>query len=204
MARGHAPGRRDRGGGRIQAPRIRRPRLRLQRPRPRWPRLVRAGGALACAAALAVYPALETPRLAWLEATIGVIAVLTLAAGLAWRHAPLFLWALALIGVQYAVWLELGTHALDQRAPVVGAGLLLTAELAFDSLEPELGPVTSTAALARLIVLAVVLLVSVGIDAIVLGATSIPVGGGIALTAIGVAAAVLALGVVFRLASVRR
>jgi len=88
--------------------------------------------------------------------------------------------------------------------PVVGAGLLLTAELAFDSLEPELGPATSTAALARLILIAAVLLVSVGVDAIVLGATSIPVGGGIALTAIGVAAAVAALSVVFRLASAHR
>jgi hypothetical protein len=151
-----------------------------------------------------VYPALETPKLAWLLWIIGALALLTLVVGLAWRHAPLFLWALALIGVQYAAWLEIGTHALDQRAPIVGAGLLLAAELAFDSLEPELGPSTSTAALARLIVIAVVLLVSVGVDAIVLGATSIPVAGGIALTAVGVTAAVLALGVVFRLASGHR
>lgn len=153
---------------------------------------------------LALYPALETPRFGWLMATIGVIAVLALVGGLVWRSGPMFLWALALIGVQYGFWLELGTHALDQRAPVVGAGLLLTAELAFDSLEPELGRITSTAALARAIALAVVLLVAVGLDAIVLGATSIPIGGGIALTAVGVAAAVLAIGLVFRLASARR
>jgi hypothetical protein len=165
---------------------------------------LRAGGALGCAAALVVYPALETPKLAWLLWMIGALAVLALAVGLGWRRATLFMWALALIGTQYASWLEIGTHALDQRAPVVGAGLLLTAELAFDSLEPELGPATSTAALARLIVIAVVLLVAVGIDAIVLGATSIPVGGGIALTAVGVTAAVLALGLVFRLASAHR
>jgi hypothetical protein len=153
---------------------------------------------------LALYPALETPRFGWLMATIGVIAVLTLVGGLVWRSGPMFLWALALIGVQYAFWLELGTNALDQRVPVVGAGLLLTAELAFDSLEPELGRITSTAALARAIALAVVLLLAVGLDAIVLGATSIPIGGGIALTAVGVAAAVLAIGLVFRLASARR
>jgi hypothetical protein len=176
----------------------------LRRPRPRWPRLLRAGGALTCASALAVYPALETPKLGWLLTTIGAIAVLTLAAGLAWRDGRLFMWALALIGVQYASWLEIGTHALDQRAPVVGAGLLLAAELAFDSLEPELGPATSTAALARLIVIAAVLLVSVGVDAIVLGATSIPIGGGIALTAVGVTAAVMALALVFKLATADR
>ena len=37
-----------------------------------------------------------------------------------------------------------------------------------------------------------------------LGATSLPVGGGVALTVVGVAAAVLALGVVTRLAAARR
>jgi hypothetical protein len=204
MARGHAPGGRYGGGRRIQAPRIHRPRLKLRKPRPRWARLLRAGGALACAGALVVYPALETPKLTWLLWIVAALALLTLVVGLGWRHPPLFLWALALIGVQYASWLEIGTHALDQRAPVVGAGLLLTAELAFDSLEPELGPSTSTAALARLIVIAAVLLVSVGVDAIVLGATSIPVGGGIALTAVGVTAAVMALGLVFKLASSHR
>ena len=52
--------------------------------------------------------------------------------------------------------------------------------------------------------IAAVLLVSVGVDAIVLGATSIPVGGGIALTAVGVTAAVMALGLVFKLASGHR
>ena len=76
MARGHASGCRNRGGGRIQAPRIRRPRLKLRRPRPRWARLLRAGGALACAAALVVYPALETPRLAWLLWMIAAVALL--------------------------------------------------------------------------------------------------------------------------------
>jgi hypothetical protein len=151
-----------------------------------------------------VYPAVGSSRLAWLLATIGVIAFVTLAVGLAWRSAQLFVWALVLLGVEYALWLELGTHALDQRAPVVGAGLLLTAELAFDSLEPEIGPLWSTAVLARAIALAVVVLVSIGIGAIVLGASSIPLTGGIALTAGGVVAAVLALALIARLATARR
>lgn len=133
-----------------------------------------------------------------------MIAFGTLAVGIGRRRGDLFVWALALLGADYALWLELGTHALDQRAPVVGAGLLLTAELAFDSLEPELGPLVSTPALARTIALAVVILASVGIGALVLGAASLPVGGGIALTAVGVAAAVVAVGLISRLAAARR
>ena len=164
----------------------------------------RAVGSLACAGALAAYPAAAATRLGWVLAAIGVVAFGTLAVGLGLRRPQLFLWALVLLGVEYAVWLELETHALDQRAPVVGAGLLLTAELAFDSLEPELGPITSTAVLARVIVLAVVVLASVGIGAIVLGAASIPLGGGVVVTALGVAAAVLALALIARLAAARR
>jgi hypothetical protein len=169
-----------------------------------WPRLGRAAGSLACAGALAAYPALEATRLPWLQAALGIAACATLAVGLARRRSQLFVWALALLGADYAVWLELGTHALDQRAPVVGAGFLLAAELAFDSLEPELGPITSTAAISRAIALTVVLLASVGVDALVLGATSIPVGGGIALTVLGVVAAVVALALITRLAAERR
>ena len=139
-------------------------------------------------------------------ATLGVIAVVTLGLGLGLglRRAQLLVWALVLLGVDYAVWLELGTHALDQRAPVVGAGLLLTAELAFDSLEPEVGSFGSTAVLARAIALAVVILASVGIGAVVLAAASVPLSGGIELTGVGVVAAVLALAVIARLATARR
>ncbi len=136
-------------------------------------------------------------------ATIGVVAVVTLAAGLGLRRAQLLVWALVLLGVDYAVWLELGTHALDQRAPIVGAGLLLTAELAFDSLEPEIGSLASTAVLARAIALAVVILASVGVGAVVLAASSIPLSGGIALTGVGVVAAVCALALIARLATAR-
>jgi hypothetical protein len=137
-------------------------------------------------------------------ATIGVIGVATLAAGLGLRRAQLLVWGLVLLGADYAVWLELGTHVLDQRAPVVGAGLLLTAELAFDSLEPEIGSLASTAVLARAIALTVVILASVAVGAVVLAASSIPLSGGIALTGIGVVAAVFALALIARLATARR
>src|SRR5712691_3881737 len=192
MAAREAARRRDRGGGRIQASRIRRTRL------------IQVAGSLACGAALAAYPAAAAGRFPWLHVGIGGAALAALATGLALRRSTLFVWALVLLGADYAVWLELGTHALDQRAPIVGAGLILTAELAFDSLEPEVGRSDSTVVLARAIVLAAVVLGAVGVGALVLAAASIPLTGGVALTALGSAAAALVLGVIRRLAAERR
>jgi hypothetical protein len=140
----------------------------------------------------------------WLHAGIAILAFLTLGAGLALRRSTLFVWALVLLGAEYALWLELGTHALDQRAPIVGGGLLLTAELAFDSLEPEVGRLEATTVLSRAITLVGVTLAAIGVGAVVLAAASIPLTGGVALTAVGAAAAVLVLAVMARLAAERR
>lgn len=46
--------------------------------------------------------------------------------------------------------------------------------------------------------------VAVGAGAVVLGVASVPLGGGVALTAVGVAAAVLVLALIARLAAERR
>ncbi len=140
----------------------------------------------------------------WLQSGLGVVAFVVLAVGLVLGRPTLFVWALVLLGADYALWLELGTHALDQRAPIVGGGLLLTAELAFDSLEPEVGRPESTAVLSRVIVLTGVTLGAIGVGALVLGAASVPLSGGIGLTIVGAAAAVLVLAVIARLAAERR
>jgi hypothetical protein len=120
------------------------------------------------------------------------------------RRATLLLWALVLLGGSYALWLALGTHALDQRMPVVGAGLLLTAELAFDSLEPEVGRPESTVVVARAIALVLLVLAAVGAGALVLLMAAVPLSGGVVVTALGAVAAVLALALIMRLAVERR
>jgi len=120
------------------------------------------------------------------------------------RRATLLLWPLVLLGGSYALWLALGTQALDQRMPIVGAGLLLTAELAFDSLEPEVGQPESTVVLARAIALVLLVLTAVGAGALVLLVASIPLSGGVVVTALGAVAAVLALALITRLAAERR
>jgi len=131
---------------------------------------------------LGAYPALAASKLAWLFAGIAILALAVLVVGMLLRHAMLLLWALVLLGGSYALWLGLGTHALDQRMPIVGAGLLLTAELAFDALEPEVGRP----------------------EANVLLMAAVPLSGGVVVTALGAVAAVLALALITRLAAERR
>jgi hypothetical protein len=133
-----------------------------------------------------------------------VASVVVLAAGFVFRRPMVFLWALVLLGGNYALWLAFGTHALDQRIPIVGAGLLLVAELSFDSLEPEVGRPEASVVLARAIALVLLLLAAVGAGAIVLAVAAIPLSGGVAITGLGALAAVLALGLIMRLASERR
>jgi hypothetical protein len=146
----------------------------------------------------------EAGRLDWLHAGISVASVVVLAAGFVFRRPMVFLWALVLLGGNYALWLAFGTHALDQRIPIVGAGLLLVAELSFDSLEPEVGRPEASVVLARAIALVLLLLAAVGAGAIVLAVAAIPLSGGVAITGLGALAAVLALGLIMRLASERR
>ena len=120
------------------------------------------------------------------------------------RKAPFFLWALVLLGGNYALWLALGTDALDQRIPVVAAGLLLVGELAFDSLEPEVGRPEPAVVLARAIALTLLVLAATAAGAIVLAVAAIPLSGGVAITGLGALAAVLALALIMRLAAERR
>lgn len=139
-----------------------------------------------------------------MHAAIAIAGFSVLAAGLALRRSVFFVWALVLLGANYAVWLALGTHAIDQRMPVVGAGLLLVAELAFDTLEPEVGRVEAATLMARVIVLVIVILGAVGAGALVLAVSSVPLSGGVGITAVGAVAAVLVLALITRLAAERR
>jgi hypothetical protein len=192
VARGDAARRPHGGGGGIQTPRV------------RWPRLIRIVGALGCATGLGIYPAVEAARFAWLHAGVSIAALVVLAVGFAFRKPSVFLWALVLLGGNYALWLALGTHALDQRIPIVGAGLLLVAELAFDSLEPEVGRPEPPVLLARAISLALLVLTATAAGAIVLAVAAIPLSGGVAITGLGALAAVLAVALIMRLAAERR
>ena len=110
--------------------------------------------------------------------------------------------ALLLLGAAYVLGLLVGRHSLDDAAPLVGAGLLLSAELATWSLELRFR-VALDPALRLQRARAVGLLVVAGLAAaslvLVVAATS--VGGGLAWAVLGSAAA---LGAVALTAFVRR
>jgi hypothetical protein len=123
-------------------------------------------------------------------AALGGLAALVLAVGLAGRWGPLVQLALTLSLGQYAVFL-LVQDDIDTFAPLVAAALLATGELAYTSIEP---PTRRTWPFSAALVLGAAVLASVLLGAAGGGS------GGVRDFVLGVAAAVIALGVVARLA----
>ena len=147
-----------------------------------------------------MYPAAASARLVLVLAGIGVAGVALVALALAGGWPLLAAWGLAAVGAEYALYLRLRTGPIDSRAPFVAAGLLLAAELAYRSIAPfdgrperalllSWGLRTVGALAGTLVVGEVVLLVA--------GSTR----AGVGLELAGVAAAVVALALVARLAA---
>ena len=124
-----------------------------------------------------------------------------LALGLATRWGLAVAWGLLLLGAEYALWLTERSGGVDTRAPLDAAGLLLVAELAFDGLERTVVRPEPEVAARRGLQLALLAVGAVGAGAVVLAVATLPVGGSVALTAVGVGAAVAALVLVGRLAA---
>jgi hypothetical protein len=141
------------------------------------------------------------PKAIWLLALLGGAGGLLLLAVLARAYEDLLGSSILLLGAAYVIALYAGKHVLDQAVPLVAAGLLACAELASWSLEEQL-PVRADRGLLPARARAVGILVGAGLaaSALVLAVTAAPVGGGLAWTVLGAAAAVVALGVVARFA----
>jgi len=165
--------------------------------------VIPAAAALFAAAGLALHPALSADRRVWLIAALGGLAVLSLAWALVMRWTTPLAWGLALLGAEYAAWLAARGVDVDTRAPLYAAGLLLTAELAFDGLERSVVRSEAEVVARRGLQLAGLAVGAVAVGSVVLAAATIPVGGSVALTVLGVAAATLALALIARLASRR-
>lgn len=138
-----------------------------------------------------------------MAAAPGVAAVLVLALAL-WRGwaAPVA-WGLALLAASYALALSLGPEraTIDASAPVVAAALLVVGELAYWSLDlRDPGRWEGPLLARRLAVLGVLALVSLALGSLVVTFTSLGVRGGVALTMMGVAAAVATFAVLAGLA----
>ena len=121
-------------------------------------------------------------HLRWLAVVLGGVALAFLAAGL------------AALGGEYAVLFTAQGRALDEAAPVYAVGFVLVAELAFWSVELRVAAWSDpTLAERRLAQLVGVCVGAAAVAALVLVVAAASVGGGIALEAIGVAAAIGAL-----------
>jgi hypothetical protein len=165
--------------------------------RPDRTRLACRVAAVAVAAALALVPLAQVDgplraALAWLAA-VGLL----LAAGAAWPLPSLLGPALVVLLAEHAV-LVLGRgDRVDAAAPLVGAGVLLYAELACWAQEARPAVRDEPAVTrSRVAVLAASLAGALGLGALVLLATGLPAGGGLTRLAVGVVAATLTLGLV--------
>jgi hypothetical protein len=148
---------------------------------------------------LAVYPIAAGHRLVPVVLGVGAAACVVVAVGLVFRWWFAVAWGLALFGAEYAVFLRLRPDAVDARAPLVAAGLLVVAELAFEAVAAEGGRYERSLVLgeaAMLVGAAVATVVAGGFLLVAAGS----VEAGVVLEAAGALAAVGAVALVVRLA----
>jgi len=108
-------------------------------------------------------------------------------------------WAVLAAGVAYVVGRE-GRPLVDGWAAVVGAALLVAAELASWSIEHDARIRTQrTLVLRRAATLSALVLAALVVDFLLLGTAAIAASAGVLLAAVGVAAAVAAVATVLRL-----
>jgi hypothetical protein len=166
-------------------------------PRRARTRLTCGLAATAVAAVLAAAPLAAVSgglreALAWL-AGVGLV----LAAGAALRLPSLLAPALTVLLAEYAVVLVGRGGRVDAAAPLVGAGLLLYAELASWAGEARPRVRDERQVLtARAVVVAASTLAATAVGVLVLAAAAVPAGGGLTRLAIGVVAATATLALV--------
>jgi hypothetical protein len=156
---------------------------------------------VACAL-LAAYAAVVAGDAAEAVGALGVLALLVLAGSLMVGSTSGIAWTLALAAAAYASALAVrGDDRVDPGAPLVGAGLLVLAELAYWSLERR-GPGYEELRVVarRLAALGALAFLSLVLGAFVVVVTAAPLGGGLAWDLVGVAAAGATLAIVAWLA----
>jgi hypothetical protein len=165
-------------------------------PRRARTRLVVAAATVAVAAGLALAPLLSTQVPRELLALLGALGVL-LAVGAAWRWQALVPGAVAVLAAEYAVSLYQRGGPVDARAPLFAAGYLLLAELAHWSTEAHsLVRDEPAVLLHRLAVLALLVLATIALGALILLAAGLPIAGPVARLALGITAATITLALI--------
>ena len=150
-------------------------------------------------AAVVAYAATRKPPIAIVAVLLGALGALMLLFVLVRKIDELLPWSLALAGSAYAIAIMARGSGVDEGAPLVGIALLLCAELATWSLDERWAIAAERpVVLARATALAVLALAGLGVGALVLALATAPIGGGLAWTVLGAAAAVLVVGVAVR------
>ena len=158
-------------------------------------RVVLGAAALLPLGAAVAYSAYEADRLPELVLGVGAGGCAVAAAALVGRRPGLLGLGLALVGAAYATFVALRSGIVDPNAPLIAVALYAGADLGFWAIEPRLYleprriAFTTLAALGAGLVGSLVLVASSG------------GGGGVALEALGVTAAVLLVGLVAWLAA---
>lgn len=128
-------------------------------------------------------------------AGIGALAVCGLVVTLAIGKPEPIVLALALLGAAYAVILVVDDPPLDARAAVVGAALLGIGELAHLSVEARAAVTEEADAVARRVLsVAMLALLALALGGALLALVDVLRTGGLAVEAVGVAAAIGAVG----------
>jgi len=140
---------------------------------------------------------LRAERLGAALSAAGALAVALLLLGLMLRSAGPLPWAYTFAGAGYAGFLFIQGGGIDPIAPLYGAALLLSAELAYWSLER---PVHGALRERRVGLILGACLAGGGIGGLILTFAEVSVRGGLGLEILGVAAAVAALSLIARLA----
>jgi len=129
------------------------------------------------------------------------VALVALVVGLVLGWSPLLPVSIGALGAAYAVHLAVDDPALDSKVPLLGVGLLLTAELAYWSLEERDRVATEPGeSLRRVGLLAGLALGALGAGAGLLAVSDLARAGGLAIDVLGAVAAATALLVVVLLA----
>lgn len=137
---------------------------------------------------------LADPRFEWLTLGLGALALALLVAGFATTWGPFVGWSLATFGAQYALLISAAGRSFDEATPIYAAGFFLVAELAFWSMERRVSAWTGPwLLLRRLAYVGGASAFAAVVAGAVLVAAATSRGGGVALEALGVAAAVGAL-----------
>ncbi len=157
-------------------------------------------GAVGTVAGIAAYTAAPGGTLPTVGGVVGGAGAVCLALGVVVRLPFAVPWGIWLAGVGYVV-ARVHHDVADGWAAIVGAGLLLAAELAAWSIDDDRRIHEERAVVLRRVLTVGALVLSAALVSFVLvGAAAVSTSAGLVLTAAGVAAAVGAVAVVLRLA----